>query len=163
MDKLLLDLHLAVTGGAYNTVGELRLFCWIKAIRIPRMLGRGSLVVLHPGNPRGELTARETQLPTAEVEPLVSALTELGFPGQPPRIDEVFDTSDLWEHAVLRAMLGDDSETLELSLCSSGFKGQDATGLRRVFQRILEIAGVGEAAAWHNLTGRHPSAAAGSA
>ena len=159
MDKLLLDLHLAVTGGAYNTVGELRLFCWIKAIRIPRMLDCGHLVVVHPGNPDGELTAREIPLPTAEVEPLVTALEELGFPARSPGIDEVFDNSDLWEHAVLRALLGDDSRTLELSLCSSGFKGRDAGGLRRVFRRILEVAGVADPDTWHNLTGRRPSAA----
>ncbi len=161
MDKFLLDLHLAITGGAYNTVGELRLFCWIKAIRIPRMLDRGSLAVVHQGNPGGELAARETRLPTAAVEPLVSALEELGFPARSPRIDEVFDTSDVWEHAILRAMVNDDSGSVELSLCSSGFKGRDAGGLRRVFRRIFEVAGLGDLEGWHNLTGRRPPAAGG--
>ncbi len=159
MDRFLLDLHLAVTGGAYNTVGELRLFCWIKAIRVPRMLDQGSLVVVHPGDPGGGLAARETRLSTAQVEPLVAALTELEFPARAPRIDEVFDTSDVWEHAILRAALDDDSATAELSLCSSGFKGRDAGGLRRVFQRILEVAGVGDPGTWHNLTGQLPPAA----
>ena len=138
MDKFLLDLHLAVTAGAYNAVGELRLFCWLKAIRVPRMLDRGNLVVVRPDNPDGGLAARETDLPTSEVVPLVEALAELGFPAAKPRIDECFDTSDVWEHAVLRAMLNDDSDTLVLSLCASGFEGRDAPALRRVFRRILE-------------------------
>ncbi len=81
-------------------------------------------------------------------------LVNLGFPARPLRVKGVFDTSDAWQHVVLRAILNDDSETLELGLYCSGFEGEDAGGLRGMFGRLLGVAGLLGHGDWHNLTGR---------
>lgn len=153
MDAFFLDLNLTVTAGTYDTVGGLRLFCWIKAVRLgAERPARGRLVALHSSAGRG-LVPSERELMPRELKSLVAHLHELRFPEAKPRVEGVFDTSDVWEHVVLRVALNDDTDTLELSLCASGFEGEDAGALRAAFGALLAAAGVLEEGDWFNLTG----------
>lgn len=150
MDAVFLDLHLTVTGGAFSAVGELQLYCWLRAVRLPGHVCSAKLVAVD--RREGGLGVRESDLETERLAPLVSLLADLGFPARRPRVEGAFDTSDFWQHVVLRVTLNDDAETVELSLCSSGFEGEDASALRKVFRWILETAGVSDRAVRNNLT-----------
>lgn len=154
MDFLFLDLQLTVTGGAFSIVGDLRLFCWLRAVKqgVERP-ARGKTVALRPSAAASGFTTREREIEPRQIESLAARLERLRFPRAKPRVEEVFDTSDFWEHVVLRVTLNDDTDTLELSLCSSGFDGEDAAALRDLFQLLLEIADVPDPGDWKNLTG----------
>lgn len=149
MKAIFLDLHLSVTGGAYTTVGELQLYCWLRAVRLPDHLDAAKLVVVTRRG--GKLEVREPPLEIRQVASLLSVLEDLGFPPRRPRVEDVFDTSDSWQNVVLRVRLNDDVGTLELSLCSSGFEGEDAGVLRKVFRWILETSQSNHRDLWSNL------------
>ncbi len=153
MESHFLDLHLTVTGGTYGAAGKLQLFCWLNAIRLPGAAPQSTLVTVYPA-PQGELAVKESVPSARDVASFLRLLVNLGFPARPLRVEGVFDTSDAWQHVVLRAILNDDSETLELGLCCSGFEGDDADGLRGTFGRLLGIAGLLGRGDWYNLTGR---------
>ncbi len=153
MESHFLDLHLTVTGGVYGAPGKLQLFCWLNAVRLPGAPSHSTLVTVYP-TPQGELAVTESTLSKRDVATLLRLLVNLGFPARPLKVKRVFDTSDVWQHVVLRAILNDDADTLELGLCCSGFEGQDADGLRGAFQRLLSIAGPLGHGDWYNLTGR---------
>lgn len=150
-----LDLLLTVTGGSFNVVGRLRLFCWLKAIRNPGFEPRGRRVVVQPSEPGGQLEPREQEFEPGRVEGLVKALQDLGFPERPLQVEPVFDTSDVWEHVVLRVTLNDATAEVNLGLLASGFDGEDAEGLREVFRRLLDVVGLRRQSGWYNLTGEH--------
>lgn len=154
MDFLFLDLQLTVSGGAYSTVGDLQLFCWLRAFREDTARpARGKMVALCSPASASALTTAERELEPPQIEALAARLERLRFPCAKPRVEEVFDTSDSWQHVVLRATLNDETDTLELSLCSSGFDGEDAAALRDFFRLLLEIAGVPGPDGRKNLTG----------
>lgn len=151
MDALFLELHFSVTGGAYTAIGDLELYCWLRAVRLPGHVDAAKLVAVDRRG--GQLGVRESDLEIGRLASFVSLLEDLGFPARRLRVEGAFDTSDFWQHVVLRVTLNDDTETVELSLCSSGFEGEDADGLRRVFRWILETADAGDRRRWRNLTG----------
>ncbi len=153
MESHFLDLHLTVTGGVYGGAGKLQLFCWLNAVRLPRSAPQSTLVTVYP-SVQGELVVKELVPSARDVASFLRLLVKLGFPARPLRVKGVFDTSDAWQHVVLRAILNDDSETLELGLYSSGFEGDDADSLRGAFQRLLGIAELLRHGVWYNLTGR---------
>ncbi len=153
LETFYLDLYLTVTSGSFDIVGQLQLFCWLKAFRAPGFEQRGHLVVVHPSAPDGALLTREQDVEAGRAEALVRALQGLEFPDRSPRVEPVFDTSDIWEHVVLRLTLNDATASLDLGLFASGFDGEDAEGLREVFRRLLDAAGLREHADWRSLTG----------
>lgn len=148
-----LDVYLTVTGGAFNVVGALRLFGWLKAARGPGFEPRGHLVVVQPSGAGGTLKAREKDIEAEQVDGLVKSLRHLGFPDRSPRVEETFDTSDVWEHVVFRVTLNDATAEVDLALLASGFEGEDAEALRDVFRNLLDAAGLRGHADWYNLTG----------
>ena len=159
MEHFFLDLHLTVTGGSFSTVGELHLYCWLRAVQLPGTASAGNLVTVRPSAATGELEVSESAVEARRAAPLVSLLEDLRFPAQRPLVEDVFDTSDFWQHVIFRVTLNDDSDAVELALCSSGFEGEDAAGLRAVFRGVLEIAGVTDQRCWHNLAGRRQAGA----
>ena len=152
-DAYFFELSLIVTSGAFNFVGGPRLFCWLKAIQAPGFEERGRLAVFHPEKPGGVLVPEERSVDITAVEPLVTALRELGFPERAPQVEPVFDSSDGWEHVVLRVTMNDTTRTLDLMFYLSGLEGDDAERLTEVFRRLFDTIGLRGRGDWYNLTG----------
>lgn len=154
MDFFFLELQLTVTAGVFYAVGGLRLFCWLKAIKMGAEAPlQAKLVAVRSSVSGSAFTSSERELSATEVGELIAHLRRLRFPECKPAVEGVFDTSDGWENAVLRATLNDDTGVVELAMCASGFDGEDAAALRAVFRRLLATAGVLGEDDWRNLTG----------
>ena len=67
----------------------------------------------------------------AQFGELVRTAEAAGFPGRLPKVDGKNDTSDRWAQVLLYLSIDGKSQTLDLSLLSSGFEGPDAPALNQ--------------------------------
>lgn len=68
-------------------------------------------------------------------------------------MEAVVDTSDRAAIVTLQVAHEKGSQSLQLALLSSGFKGADAPALRRFFSILLAKAGIRDASILWDLTG----------
>jgi hypothetical protein len=130
--------------GAQGSVGSPYLFGWLRAAYVrPGLISDGRVVVLARKSQSAEWEQCQGHVTLPDADTLVSALALMGIPERGPRVEMVFDSSDTWFTSSVRVVVGEQTRAFTIQTQSSGFGGQEADGLRAVFQRILDLSGYG--------------------
>jgi len=130
--------------GPQTSVGSPYLFGWLRACYMePGFIADGRVVVLARESQEADWTQYQGPVTQSEAETLVSAFALLGIPERAPKVESVLDSSDRWFTSILRVAVYEQIQTFTIQTQSSGFKGDDADGLRSIFQRVLKLSGYG--------------------
>jgi hypothetical protein len=130
--------------GTQGSVGSPYLFGWLRAAYVqPGLISDGRVFVLARKSQTASWEQFQGLVTLPEADTLVSALAVLGIPVRAPRIEMVLDSSDTWTTSCVRMAVGNQTQTFTIETQCSGFRGQEADGLRAVFQRILDLSGYG--------------------
>lgn len=130
--------------GPHGSVGSPYLFVWLRAAYVrPGLISDGRVVVLAKESQSASWEQLQGPVSLPDADTLVSALALLGIPERGPRVEMVLDSSDTWFASSIRIVVGDQSQAFTIQTQSSGFKGQEADGLRAIFRRILDLSGYG--------------------
>lgn len=130
--------------GTQGSVGSPYLFGWLRAAYVqPGLISDGRVVVLAQKSQSANWEQYHGPVTLPDADTLVSALALLGIPERGPGVEMVLDSSDTWFTSSVRMVVGDQTQTFTIQTQSSGFGGQEADGLRAVFQRILDLSGYG--------------------
>ncbi len=97
--------------------------------------------------------SQEFSMTAAQFEELGRTAKAAGFPDRLPVVEGKNDTSDRWAQVLLVVSIDGKSQTLDLSLLSSGFEGPDAPALRRFFSVLLSVAGIQDESVRFDLVG----------
>lgn len=130
--------------GPLTSVGSPYLFGWLRACYMePGFIADGRVVVLAREPQAANWVQYRGAVTRPDADTLVSAFALLGVPERAPRVESVVDSSDTWFESVVRVAVNGRIQTFTLQTQCSGFRGQEADGLRAVFQRILGLSGYG--------------------
>ena len=130
--------------GPQTSVGSPYLFGWLRACYMePGFIADGRVVVLARESQSADWVQYQGTVTQPDADTLVSAFALLGVPERAPRVESVVDSSDTWFTSIVRVVVYDQIQTFTIQTQNSGFKGQEADGLRAVFQRILDLSGYG--------------------
>ena len=105
------------------------------------MIADGRVVVVARGGHSADWTQYESLVSEPEAVTLICMLGGLGIPDRSPRIESIVDSSDTLHTCMVRIVVEQQVQTFTVQSQCSGFRGEDALGLRDVFQRILGLAG----------------------
>lgn len=140
--------------GAQGSVGSPYLFGWLRAAYVrPGLISDGRVVVLARESQSANWEQYQGHVSLPDADTLVSALAVLGIPERGPRVEMILDSSDTWVTSSVRIVVGDQTQAFTIQMQSSGFGGQEADGLRAVFQRILDLSGYGYQQSMFGSTG----------
>lgn len=130
--------------GPQTNVGSPYLFGWLRACYMnPGFIADGQVVVLAREAQSADWTQYQGLVTQSDADALVCEFALLGVPERAPQIELVLDSSDIWFTSCLRVSVFGKIQTFTIQTQSSGFKGQEADGLRSIFQRILDLSGYG--------------------
>jgi hypothetical protein len=126
--------------------------------RPPRMTLSLSLTGMRGQEAAGSVAAdgapfRDFTVAPAAFDALRRAAERAGLETRPPRVTGVNDTSDGFAWVHLYASHSRGAHTLDLSLLSSGYEGEDADALRAFLRLLLDAAGVRDDGARFDLAG----------
>jgi hypothetical protein len=133
VDPKSLSLSLAVAKGPIGSGGRLEL-----ALRLAGIPGKPATGTV--AEPSGGF--REFALGDSEFKQLCRVVGELEIATREPRVRAVVDTSDGWTEVLLHLAHEAGERTILLRLFVSGFEGEDAVRLHRLFSLLLASAGV---------------------
>ena len=141
-DVTVLEIDWSEAAGSTANIGAPYLFGWLRAAYItPGLIADGRVVVLARSEHSTDWTRYEGGVSEAEAVTLICMLSGLGIPARGPRIECVVDTSDTLYTSSVRITVEQQQQTFNVESQCNGFSGEDASGLREVFQRILRLAG----------------------
>lgn len=130
--------------GAQGSVGLPYLFGWLRAAYVqPGLISDGRVVVLAKKSHTASWDQFHGPVTLPDADTLVCALAVLGIPERGPGVEMILDSSDTWFTSSVRVVVGDQARSFTIQTQSSGFGGQEADGLRAIFQRILDLSGYG--------------------
>jgi hypothetical protein len=107
------------------------------------VISDGRVVVLARKDQSAGWDQYEGEVTLIEADTLISALAVLGIPERAPRLQLVPDSTDRWGATSIRVAVAGQVQTFTIETQSSGFRGEDAEGLREIFRQILDLCGVG--------------------
>ena len=141
----ILEIDWTEAAGSPGSVGAPYLFGWLRAAYVrPGLISDGRVVVLAQKDQSSGWDRYQGLVTLTDADTLVSALALLGIPERAPRVESVTDASEAWRASSVRVVVADQVRTFTIETQSSGFRGEDAEGLRAVFRRILELCGCGD-------------------
>jgi len=130
--------------GPRTGVGSPYLFGWLRACYMePGFIADGRAVVLARESQSAGWAQYQGPVTRPDADSLVSAFALLGVPERAPRVEGVPDSSDTWVMSTMRVAVNGRTQTFTIQAQCSGFRGQEADGLRAAFQRILALSGYG--------------------
>jgi hypothetical protein len=131
--------------GAATSVGSPYLFGWLRAFYVqPGLIAEGQVVVVAREAQTAGWTEYRGAVTLPEADTLVSAFAVMGVPERVPRVESIPDSSDTLYTCSVRVVVDQRTQSFTVQAQSSGFGGDDADGLREVFQRILKLSGYGQ-------------------
>lgn len=130
--------------GPQTSVGSPYLFGWLRACYMePGFIADGRVVVLARKSQSADWTQYQGTVSQSDADGLVSAFALLGVPERAPRVEMVLDSSDTWFTSNVRVAVNGQTHAFNIQTQCGGFKGQEADGLREIFQRVLDLSGYG--------------------
>lgn len=130
--------------GPSSSVGSPYLFGWLRATYMrPGCIEDGRVIVIARDNQSMVWTHYQGPVSLVEADTLVSAFAVLGVAERAPRVENIPDSSDTWFKCTVRGSFGGRAQSFTLQTQRNGFRGQDADGLRAVFQRVIHLSGCG--------------------
>lgn len=130
--------------GPQTSVGAPYLFGWLRACYMePGFIAEGRVVVLARESESADWVQYEGPVSQSVADSLVSAFALIGVPERAPRVESVFDSSDIWFTSIMRVAVNGRIQTFTIQTQSGRFQGQEADDLRAIFQRILDLSGYG--------------------
>jgi hypothetical protein len=137
-----IEIDWSETAGQFMNTGSPYLFGCLRAVYMPGMTFSGCAVsVLALDDEGRQWTDYKGPLTRSDAEELAAALTALSLPTRAPRIQGYPSSADVWRACHVRVAIGETAGTFSVLTEDRGFWGPDAEGLRRVFQRVYELAG----------------------
>lgn len=125
-------------------VGSPYLFGWLRACYMePGFIADGRVVVLARETPSADWAQYRGPVTKPDADTLVSAFALLGIPERAPRVESVPDSSDTLFTGGIRVTVYDQTQAFTIQTQCGGFRGQEADGLRSIFQRVLDLSGYG--------------------
>lgn len=136
-----LELTMTQAGGWLGRVGQQSLvgrFC--SQFTTSGELTDATVSILSRDN-TGAWQAYEHPVMLESAAAIATLVRSLGMPTRKPDVEEVYDTSNVWTHLSLRVNENDQAMQLDLPMQCSGFQGNDADALRRLFHAVFSAAG----------------------
>lgn len=131
--------------GPQTSVGSPYLFGWLRACYMePGFIAEGRVVILARESQTADWTQYQGVVSQPDADTLVSAFALLGVPERAPRVESVLDSSDIWFTSIVRVVINGQLQTFTIQTQGGRFQGQEADGLRAIFQRILDLSGYGQ-------------------
>jgi hypothetical protein len=141
----IVEIDWTETIGTVTSIGSPYLFGWLRAYYVqPGMIADGQVVVVAREDQSDDWTQYQGPVSLPDADTFVSAFAVMGIPEQAPRVESVPDSSDTLFTGSVRVVVGQQMQTFTVQTQSSGFRGDDADGLRAVFQRILNLSNYGQ-------------------
>jgi hypothetical protein len=135
-------LSLIQSSGLFGRVGSPNLFCWASAAHLPSgPLDNGRIVVLSRDSSTGDWREYAGALSIEQSLKIIELLNALGLPDRTPDVEGVVDTSDSWSHISFETRIERQHTNLEIMMHSSGFEGNDAARLNKLFLYLFNLAG----------------------
>jgi hypothetical protein len=135
-------LSLIESSGLFGRVGTPNLFCWASAAHLPSgPLDNGRIVVLSRDSSTGDWREYAGALSIEQSLKIIEQLNALGLPDRTPDVEGIVDTSDSWSHISFETRIGGQHTNLEIMMHSSGFEGNDAARLNKLFLYLFNLAG----------------------
>jgi hypothetical protein len=153
---------LHVESGSFGIFPEMELFCWVRSdgstSKMLTLRPKRRPNLMTTANEEKKYIADECEVPDKDIEAMARWVSQLS--SWPPQIVSNPGEPDnsWWMRMMCRLELPSRFRSAFIDIGGIGFDGADAEIFRKLFERILDLAGVGDSLARKVLVGKNTDA-----